>query len=436
MAETVAPAPARESPAPASTPSATTESSAPSTATAVGLLGRGNIANRAGHLAVLQRFAGNAAVTAALQRTCACRGSCACGGEPREQADPAAPTPVGVAQRTALQRNKDNEKPLGEIQGLPMYALLPALATLEPAAARTDREAGGFVGGPRLVVAMNAVAMKGDWKGFAAANAGELGGLPIDQIGDVMRFVGAPADVKTYERDQFEGRFDAFIEPTSGLISLIFKTRIALQEDDLPTPDEVTKFKSEFKQIVESTWSGKGTVQPACPGLKVQPFRTKVTVLYVDGGEHMPIMLNSGKHRAGEVSEDRRTKERQMRLDADGAHLSPNPTQQYAGNRQKDAKGNPIPLESKQAPAAHEFGHAVGVHHSHCDGNSMICYGDTPEEHGDVMGGGMKVQVIKDKVTGKVLHDDFTPFEKIGERWGKDVFPGALQAKCNKWSAS
>ena len=50
------------------------------------------------------------------------------------------------------------------------------------------------------------------------------------------------------------------------------------------------------------------------------------------------------------------------------------------------------------------------------------------------MGAGDKVQVIKRK--GKVVHDDFTSFERVGAAWGKDVFPGALGAKCNIWAAA
>jgi hypothetical protein len=48
------------------------------------------------------------------------------------------------------------------------------------------------------------------------------------------------------------------------------------------------------------------------------------------------------------------------------------------------------------------------------------------------MGAGNKLQVLKRG--GEVKHDDFAPFARIAELWGKDVFPGAL-AKCNKWSA-
>jgi hypothetical protein len=84
--------------------------------------------------------------------------------------------------------------------------------------------------------------------------------------------------------------------------------------------------------------------------------------------------------------------------------------------------------------AAHEFGHTVGVHHVRCEGPDENCYGVTEEEYRDVMGGGNVVQVIKRK--GKVFHDDFVPFERIGERYGRDMLPGALAAKCNTWTSA
>jgi hypothetical protein len=398
------------------------------TAPALALLERAAVADRPGQIARLQALAGNRAVTVAL-RPSECSGPCECGSANRaEPALPRTATIARVMQPETVQRKKENEKPLGDIQYYPMSFLLPALEKLEPVA-RTDREAGGFVGGPRLVVAMNAVAMKGNWKTFAAANSNELGSLPIDQIGDIMRYVGAPTDVKTFERSEFEGRFDAFVDPGSGLISLIFKARVIPVEENPPTPDEVKQFQSEFKSIVESTWSNKGTVKPACPGLKTPSFKTKVTVLFVDGGEHLPITLYNPTVRTGAIETDSNTGKRTGRMSADAGQVRP--TEQYEG-QPRGADGKITPLKSNQATAAHEFGHAIGVDHVHCKGGGA-CYGTDQQEWDDVMGGGMKVQVIKD-AAGKVLHDDFKPFERIGERWGKDVFPGGA-AKCNTWTA-
>lgn len=332
-------------------------------------------------------------------------------------------------QREVLQRDKANEQPLADIQGKPMFALLPVIAAMQPVAARADYGAAMVVGGPRLVVAMKAAASVGDWKGFAAANAEELANLPPDQIGDIMRYVKAPADVKQYERNEFDGRYDAWVEPTSGLITLIMKVKIEPVEDAGPSRDEIAQFRSEFKQNVESTWSGKGTVKPSCPDLPIAAFKTKVVVHFVDGGEHLPITLYSSRVNTGAIETDKQGR-RRARLSADAARERP--TEHYAG-QPKDSQGRPIPLKSKQSVAAHEFGHAIGIDHPRCKGGG-VCYGSTQQEWDDVMGGGMKLQVLKD-AKGLVTHSDFAAFERIGERWGRDVFPGGLAAKCNKWTA-
>jgi hypothetical protein len=53
-------------------------------------------------------------------------------------------------------------------------------------------------------------------------------------------------------------------------------------------------------------------------------------------------------------------------------------------------------------------------------------------ERQDAMGAGNKVQIIARG--GKIKHDDMQPWETIGARCGKDVFKGALEATCNKWT--
>lgn len=84
---------------------------------------------------------------------------------------------------------------LTEIQGLPMFRLLPALEVL-PFAVRSDERAGEVVGGPRLVTAMRVVAARGSaWEPFQARNRGELAALPADQVDDIGAYLRA-RDVK------------------------------------------------------------------------------------------------------------------------------------------------------------------------------------------------------------------------------------------------
>jgi hypothetical protein len=128
---------------------------------------REDAGSRARTILHLQRSSGNAAVGAFLQRRSA------------------------APERPVVQRSPENEKALAAIQGGAMFALLPDVARLPPEV-RADEAAAQFVGGPRLVLAIRAVQNKGNWKAFATANATELVALPLDQIDDLMRYVGAP----------------------------------------------------------------------------------------------------------------------------------------------------------------------------------------------------------------------------------------------------
>lgn len=95
------------------------------------------------------------------------------------------------APRLMVQRSPVNESPLAEIQGLPMFKLLPTLEAL-PVGIRSDEQAGRVVGGPRLVTAVRVVAAKGSaWEGFKASHEGELAALPPDQVNDISAYLRA-----------------------------------------------------------------------------------------------------------------------------------------------------------------------------------------------------------------------------------------------------
>lgn len=115
-------------------------------------------------------------------------------------------------------------------------------------------------------------------------------------------------------------------------------------------------------------------------------------------------------------------------------NLKAGDNEEHTGTKQvSDPTGKrPEQVTTTQAPSAHEFGHALGLHHPHCPGADDNCYGVTAEERQDIMGAGNMIQVMRRN--GKVVHDDFAPFEAIAKTWGTDKLTGPLAA-CNTWSA-
>ncbi|WP_420123734.1 hypothetical protein [Nakamurella sp.] len=374
--------------------------------------GRCDLGSRSRHVVGLQRLAGNAGVTRLVQRN---------------------PGPPGVVQRSA-----ETEKALAAIQGQAMFALLPAVAALPPEV-RADEKGAQFVGGPRLVLALRAVAQKGNWAAFAGANAAERAALPLDQIDDLMRYVGAPPDVRTFDRSAFDNRFDALVDPTTGTITLIMRIKIEMLEGQSYSGDPAgTKeweknnipafraFGPKLKSAIESGWAGTGSVTPVTKGLKVPVFATRVSVQIVDSGEHIAFKLYGATSGVRSHVDQR---------------LEPGATGRTGALQIGDNDPKPTSLEhrdhtkvsSRQVTSAHEFGHAMGLQHVRCTGDG-VCYGVNQAEYDSVMGGGMSLgPVVVGAGRGAKVHDNLVPFEKIGEVWGKAVFPGPLAAKLGAW---
>jgi hypothetical protein len=97
-----------------------------------------------------------------------------------------------------VQRKQGNRAPLSSIQGLPMSALLIELIKL-PETVLDDEEEGQLVGGPRLVVAMQAVRAKLQLglTDFLQSSRAALQALPPDQSVDILKFLAAPAETKS-----------------------------------------------------------------------------------------------------------------------------------------------------------------------------------------------------------------------------------------------
>jgi hypothetical protein len=236
-----------------------------------------------------------------------------------------------------------------------------------------------------------------------------------------------------YTSDNFDNRFDGVVDPTMKTVTLLFRVKFEFADGlhfgaalpGTPNWEQETaageaKFKTDFKSVVESTWSGKGTIHPRCAIAGVNQLATKVVVDVVESGQHTTFRVsNLG-------SSDAAVQGNRGQLDVDD-----NTSQKKTGNVADPTGRIPTEITTEQVASTHEFGHAIGLPHVHCDGGGA-CYGVTEQERKDVMGVGSVVQAVSRN--GAVTHDDFVPFERIATRWGKDA--AGAQANCNVWSAT
>lgn len=270
---------------------------------------------------------------------------------------------------------------------------------------------------------------------LAAIQAAALFTLgPDSRLAEITASKLQTADAHFFDSADFGGRFDGIVDPTDKTVTLVFRVkfdfldgiRFGATQAGAPGWEEETKagkrrFKSEFKSVVESTWSNKGAVAPKCPIGGVDQLRTKVVVVNVDSGEHTTFMVtNLGPVRSA--------------VGGDRGQLDVNDNSPHAITSQVSDPTGKIPVQTTttQATSTHEFGHAIGLPHVHCPGGDDPCYGVSEEERRDVMGAGNVVQVVSRN--GAVVHDDFVPFERIATRWGQDQ-TGA-PGKCNVWTAA
>ena len=310
-----------------------------------------------------------------------------------------------------------------------------------PADVRADEEAGQKVGGPRLVAAMHVVAAKGTpWMEYVASNNGELAALPPDQINNIMTYLGAPKDAWYFGSDDFEKKFDGSVDPAKGMVTLYFRVRFEAapgaqfgfakppgKKWEEETQEAMQKFSGDFKRLVEKAWSSKGTVKPSCAVGSIKSFQTQVSISVVDSGEHTVMYVHndvpggrSGMSKDEKIGNLKISDNEMKTKDVD------HPVMDEKGRRAGK-------VTTEQATSAHEFGHAIGLEHPVCKHGDDICYGKTAEERRSMMGAGNKLSVIQRK--GDIKHNDFEPFLRIAQRWGQEVWKGALQGKCNNWSA-
>lgn len=131
------------------------------------------------------------------------------------------------------------QKQLADIQGHAMDALLPELAALEPAV-REDEALGLAVGGTRLTMAMQTVkakAAKVAWTTFLGTKKSDFMSWPPDQVGSVLRFLGAGSETAAMQ-ELVVSELPDIVQNTQGDLPLAEKGRIDLIKT---TVGEMTK---------------------------------------------------------------------------------------------------------------------------------------------------------------------------------------------------
>ncbi|HUS66480.1 MAG TPA: DUF4157 domain-containing protein [Kofleriaceae bacterium] len=366
---------------------------------------------------------------------------------------PISATPSAAAHRHPDPKLEEIKKALEHVQGYSMVGLLPTLRELQPVEARSDHATAMLVGGPRLVLAQKAALHHGAWLEFINAHQALLAGLPYDQVGDIMAFLGGPRGGAYYSADQFGGLFDGLVDPATGTLTLYWRVKVDAEgatrfgggAAGTPQGEEekkaaLDKFKAELPGAIETVW--KANLRPSRPLGAVTALRCGVKVVIVESGQHKIMHVSPGQGRSGMSAED------------------PDGTVRQEINQPSTPEETPVADEHghmsgaitvSQTVSAHEFGHAIGQNHPVCKEEHDRCYGLTAPQKGSIMGKGntltnnsnqksiAKATSAAEKqkaIEAEKKHNDFQPFIKIAERWTRDAaLPGEL-SKMVTWTAS
>lgn len=215
-----------------------------------------------------------------------------------------------------------------------------------------------------------------------------------------------PADfIYRYGRENFDDRFDGEVDMANRRVALIVRLELVDMGPEKGREGRIAAFATKAVPIIESAWSGKFALRSVCAADK---FEARVRLVVTDANPHHTVHVWAD---AGE------------RSNSTNWQASDLETRYRESPVLIDPKKPPTPDNMKmmtfaQIPAAHEFGHLIGLQHIACEGNAERCYGVTAEQKLDIMGYGSEVS-----------QRDYAPFRKIMRRYGQDTQP----EECNKW---
>jgi hypothetical protein len=216
-----------------------------------------------------------------------------------------------------------------------------------------------------------------------------------------------PADhIYPYGRANFGGRFNGEVDAQNHRVALIMRLELVDMGPEEGREGRIEAFAAKAVPIIEEAWEGKFALKSVCAAEK---FETEVRLVVTGADPHHTVHVWPDASGQSSSSHNWQASDLETEYRESPVLIDP---------KKPPTPDNMKMMTFAQIPAAHEFGHLIGLQHVACEGNAERCYGVTAEQKLDIMGYGMDVSPR-----------DYAPFQKIMERYGADT----QQPECNKW---
>lgn len=254
-----------------------------------------------------------------------------------------------------------------------------------------------------------------------------LGGTPLPRLSTVAgkavqrqtADAKAPASAQPAQRHDKQElkdagrdgkRFDALLDREAGALAITMCVAFEFKDiagpiNDPWTDARRTQWKNEFIRANVARWSNRYVLVPNGP-CAAEPMSSVKVLIDVQEDYKTPHFHVTVDNDAFPAKSGVSIMEREGTFHPDDVR------------RQEKVKG------TYQTTAEHEFGHMLGLHHIHCNGNEKECYGLSPTaepgEKEDVMGAGSEVSKRDYEVFSEVLQ------QMTGCNWKVDEIPTSL----------